>query len=181
MPKKKITNSVSSITRHDTRAEFVTLTGLAAGGSLGVAVGEKVYRYLKSPDPLVIQVMKSVLDNGTHFVEFKAANQTLHGIYIERLSVDHPHSTVGHLTILLRETVQGNGIQLPSVQWVAQSTPALVPQYIEPGGVLDFAVKVAKVPQTRNTRPYATLKVDFSRLDEQDPTIGRKQNFRLRW
>ncbi len=163
------------------RSEFFTLAGLAAGGSLGVAVGEKAYRYLKSPDPLVLQVMKSASVAGSHVVEFKAANQTLHGIYIEALSIEHPQLSLGPLTVLLRETVPGSGLQMSSIEWVVQQTPAFVPQYIEPGGVLDFAIQMAQIPRTSTARPYATLKIDFSRLDEQDPTMGRKQNFRLRW
>lgn len=182
MPRKTSASSAPArAMAADTRAEFFTLAGLAAGGSLGVAVGEKAYRYLKSPEPLVLQVMKSVLDQGRHFVEFKAANQTLHGLYLEALSVDHAQAAPGAVTVLLRQTVPGTGMQFPSVQWVAQTSPVFVPQYIEPGGVLDFAITLAQIPRTNKTRPYATLRIDFSRLDEQDPTTDRKQIFRLRW
>lgn len=159
----------------DPRAEFFTLAGLAALGSLGVGVSEKTYRYLKSPEPFVVQVLRSFARGPVHVVEFAATNQTIHGLYIEKVGLSRPESTLG--AVHFREQVPGEGLQFSSVQWVPHSPTSAFPKYIGPGESLDFAVELPL--QAKGSRPYGELKLWYSRLDDQDPT-DRKFQFRLR-
>ena len=49
---------------------------------------------VKSEEPVVIQIIDSVLVEGKHRISITVANQTIHGVYIESLKIEKPKNTL---------------------------------------------------------------------------------------
>ena len=69
------------------KAEFITAASIIAAGGLSVNVGEKAYRYIKSKEPLVVQILDSFSSDGESRLVIQISNQTLHGIYIDEVTI----------------------------------------------------------------------------------------------
>jgi hypothetical protein len=157
-------------------AEFLTLAGIAAAGTLGVGVSEKIYRFLKTADPLVVQVVKSFLADQLHVVELTASNQTIHGIYLESIALK---KGLGDLeAVLLREGVSRLGFEASREQWVAYKPKDMRPQYIAPGESIDLVVRLPE--RTDKRKGAVTLIIMCSRLD-QDSVETFEAKAKLRW
>lgn len=81
------------------RGEFFTLAGVAAAATGTIGVGEKIYKAVTSPDPFVLQVLCSTAISNFHWVEFQAFNQTIHGIYLESISLSQPQSKITRISV----------------------------------------------------------------------------------
>lgn len=147
---------------------FITLAGLAATGALGFNVAEKVVRGLRSPEPIVIQILDSTFDQQHHRISLEVSNQTLHGIYIERAELDAP--TGKSYTVYKPKSMDFSHVSEP---------PPWAPVLISPGVKTSLILEIDLCDKAK-TKPYGTLRLQVSRLEEKKESTVEAQ-FRLRW
>jgi len=176
MPTSKKASSAGEVP--NVTAEFFTLAGLAAASALGVRVGEKTYQLMKSPEPLVVQILDSVVIKDEHRVTLKVTNQTLHGTYLERLEITKPEGLTPKF--YLRETERESGM-LSHSAWVEHKVGECFPKHVAPGSDTSFAFSLPLLKQEDFVRaPYGICSLHFSRLEERK-IDGKEIVFRLRW
>lgn len=158
------------------RNEFFTLAGIAAAGTGAIGIGEKIYRAVASPDPFVLQVLCSTTIKNFHRIEFQALNQTIHGIYLEGISLSQPQIKITR--ILMKESVAGDGLQMSSIQWMEQDLGTAFPQLIAPGASLNFAIEFPLINSAN--KPFGLISLRYSPLNEKAES-ERKDVFRIRW
>ncbi|MBZ5506055.1 MAG: hypothetical protein LAO78_11260 [Acidobacteriia bacterium] len=152
--------------------EFFTLAGLAASAALGVNVGEKAVRGLRSPEPVVVQILDSTFDQQHHRISLKVTNQTLHGIYIERTELEAP---TGKSYTLHKVEFKNMSLDSAPVSKPSPWAPVLIP----PGNTISFTLEIDLCDKAK-TKPYGTLKLQVSRLEEKKESPV-EAHFRLRW
>lgn len=90
-----------SITESDVRSEFVTLSGLIAAATLGVAISEKVYsKYTSSKVPVLSQIngfQKIIGDKTISRYNISIRNIYHHAIFLESIKLEN--SNDGELRI----------------------------------------------------------------------------------
>lgn len=160
-------------------SESVTLAGLAAAGSLGFNVGEKAWHALRSPEPVLVQVLDSRFDEQHHRVSVMVTNQTLHGIYLESVSLDLPAGK--SFTVSKPVSAEaaknlsfGEKPEKPPLTYKASEWQAWL---VHPGKAVSFELEIDPCNNTKTN--HSTLELGVSRLEEKNPTT-LKTHFRLR-
>jgi hypothetical protein len=157
----------------DFRMEFFTAAGIAAAGGFTVGVGEKVYRYIKSKEPLVVQILDSVKIDNTSRVVVKVSNQTLHGIYLESVTL----SKINDDQLAFMEWKQNfkhSGVGFAPFEWMEFEWS---PINIAPGEDFHFGIQFAKPSDTKAL--HGELNITYSRLDQKKPET-KTHDFRIR-
>lgn len=158
------------------RGEFFTLAGVAAAATGTIGVGEKIYKAVTSPDPFVLQVLCSTAISNFHWVEFQAFNQTIHGIYLESISLSQPQSKITRISV--KERVTGSGLGMSSIEWVVKDPEVAFPKLIAPGASFDFAIEFPLINSAN--KPFGLISLRYSPLNEKAES-ERKDVFRIRW
>lgn len=159
------------------KAEFFTLGGAVAAGGFSVGVGEKIYRYIKSKEPIVVQIMDSVLIDESHRVAINVANQTIHGVYIEMLQLEKPKDAELEYFQWKKDFGHG-GVGLPPTVWDAYEW---TPKHIPPGEDIYFAIGFPMIKDSKTPdKEYGEFKMSFSRLEEKKMD-SEKYSFRIRF
>ena len=132
---------------------------------------------VKSEEPIVIQIMDSVLVEGKHRISITVANQTIHGVYIESLKIEKPKNT--KLTYL--EWVEDHDHSGPGFTPMMWSGHQWAPKYIPPGENVFFAISFPQIQISRTPdNESGELKFAFSRLDKMKEE-NKKHTFRIRF
>lgn len=158
---------------HNVDMEFFTAAGMAAAGGFAVSVGEKAYRYMKSREPLVVQILDSTTVDDRVRLAVQFANQTLHGIYLESILITAV-SDEQSVEFFQWGVTDSPGMGGHSYGWVLFDWQ---PKKIAPGSDVEL---VMEFPKPDGRKVYSSeMKIIFSRLDETKPdakTVG----FRIR-
>ncbi|WP_203141821.1 hypothetical protein [Marinobacter mangrovi] len=143
------------------KAEFFTAAGVAAASGFTVSVGEKAYRYIKSKEPLVVQILDSSSIGDESRVVLQISNQTLHGIYIDEVAV--PISENTQLKFYeWKKNFNHGGTGFPPIEWIEFDWN---PTNIAPGHDFHFGISYVK-PYDKNIL-FGEVEITYSRLDKK--------------
>lgn len=140
-------------------------TIISALTPVAVKGGETLYEKLRAQNPIFVQVLDSRLVQDRHEISFKVTNNTLHGAYLESISLVAPE---GEYSVVIR----------------GQSDPFFpveLPMLINPGKGRLFDVNFSKCQNRGLDSDWSgTLELLVSRLEDAKPE-SQQVKFRLRW
>jgi len=163
----KSRNTATSSGSPAPRAEFFTLAGIAAASTGAISAGEKIYKAVSSPDPLDLRVLSSAAVDNFHRVAFQALNQTMHGVYLEGISLAQPKSKITRIFAENKVTYGDNDKNIIAF-------PTLIP----PGESLTFTIEFPLINSAN--KAFGLIALRYSPLSEK-AELQRKDVFRIRW
>jgi hypothetical protein len=163
--------NLRSVANQDQVKMIIAETLISALIPIGGKVGEKVYEYQHSHEPIAVRVLESELVGDCHVITFMIKNQTQHGAYLESISVAEPQGR----SSIRRKFDQSFGVR------EIDETSSWLPLCLAPGHEIKFCVEV---PKCENRGPISDLsgklEIEISRLDQKKPET-KEIMFRLRW
>lgn len=143
--------------------------------------GVDLYKTFQTPQPpFQVRIIHSTFRENFHHVTFRAKNATVHGLYIERLTIALPEKREEPLkNIHIEKKEGGYGYDERSID--DATLDGWLPRYIKPEGDLEFTVRIPLLAQKIHEQvPYLIGTFAVSHLNEQKPH-PIEQEFRVRW
>jgi hypothetical protein len=148
------------------------------GGSLAAKGAEALAKKILSPNPVFVQVLDSKRVKDRHQVNFKLTNNTLHGVYLEKVSLSEPEGE--HTVKPTSDPYRKRSYAFPDLAGNELKMDWLF-ELIRPGEnryfVLEFPLCLNRGPKTDWA---GVLKLLISRLEEETPK-WQEVRFRIRW
>lgn len=155
--------------RQAPRGEFVTLAGLAALGSTVLTAAKEGHALFNSVEPLLIQVLDSVLIENHHLLGLRITNNTTDGVYIEAVNALDP------------EEISYEAFYKPRPLDSPHERLACLPHLLAPLANIELSLRFPVLDQTKfEDRPWVCAGLVFTRLSEKQQTEA-VVNMHLRW
>src|SRR6185312_13772470 len=125
--------------------EALTLGGavLAAPEALNnlLEAGERIYKYFKSDDPVICQVLDSQPAGKDYEIQFNLTNGSVHGVYLETIALTKPD--VRSITVLLpkKPPEREFGFGKSPASEPPPSVSSYRPLYVAPGKTIVFGIR----------------------------------------
>jgi hypothetical protein len=144
--------------------------------------GERLYKYFKTDDPTICQVLDSKFVGQDYEVQFNLTNGSLHGVYLETIALTKPD--VRSITVLLPkkapERTFGFGKSQESAAAAAPPTPSTYkPIYLAASTTLTFGVRFQMPEPGKKRLQSGEFVFSVSQLDQTE-TRKRKISFLIR-
>lgn len=157
---------------------FAEATALFNAGKISL----ELYKHLQSSSqiPFQVSITSSVLLQNHHHIAFRCKNNTLHGLYLESMTVALPEKRdlpLEGVEIVEKQEPISYGKQ-PTTQTLLQTW---FPRPIPPGLELAFTIRFSILTRKIHEQvPYLIGTFSISHLNEKKPSTIQ-QDFRVRW
>lgn len=149
-------------------------------------IGERVHKYFKDVDPIICQILDSTSHGDRYRVAVTISNQTLHGAYLETISLIKPD--VKSLTYLKPRLAAyaevGFSFESDADSKAPESSAGkpevFTPVLISPGSTLVFGLEFALSIKGKKPSQAGQFVFRISRLDQKQPQ-DRDVSFLIRY